>query len=291
MDSRIQVFVAAFLGFCSVYHIFSPHFTSVKQSAWIITTTAALIMTLASAPFLWDYILSGASIQHVRTFTSWSIPATTFFQAYLFAQVSFDLIIGFMYYRSQLSLLTGWIHHIMYIMIVEFSISRSWSHIFMLCSVMEFPTFFLGLTTLYPRLRSNLFFAISFFLTRISFHIVLCMSYLLPKNRAAITDGSFIPALLLLAILPLHAMWFRGCVRGFIRRAGSEQITLRATIWAKVHRPMPYYRLRHVNDAARRVREYAARRVPGRIYQSLPTREKVFDRLGLGKRRLSQTAI
>ena len=41
------------------------------------------------------------------------------------------------YDRSQVGLLTGWIHHPVYIIIVEFAIRRSWSHIFCLCGVME----------------------------------------------------------------------------------------------------------------------------------------------------------
>ena len=54
-----------------------------------------------------------------------------------------DLTLGAVYYRSQIGLLTGWIHHPVYIMIVELFIRRSWTHIFCLCAaIMEVSFFF-----------------------------------------------------------------------------------------------------------------------------------------------------
>ena len=48
---------------------------------------------------------------------------------------------GAVYYRSQVGLLTGWIHHPVYIMIVELAIRRSWTHIFCLAAAMEVSFF------------------------------------------------------------------------------------------------------------------------------------------------------
>jgi hypothetical protein len=64
-------------------------------------------------------------------------------------------------------------------------------------------------------------FAVAFFLTRILFHIILGVSYFLHDNRTQILGGSFVPSILLAMIFPLHAMWFYGCIQGFIRRAAS----------------------------------------------------------------------
>jgi hypothetical protein len=147
---------------------------------------------------------------------------------------------GAAYYRAEVALLTGWIHHTIYVLIVEVAIKRSWAHIFCLCAAMEvndlcldlvailthlaiqLPTFILALGSIYPNFRSNTLFALAFFTTRIVFHILLCVSYLLPNNRAYATGGSFLPAGLLACIFPLHAFWFSGCVKGFIKRNRME---------------------------------------------------------------------
>lgn len=42
-----------------------------------------------------------------------------------------------MQYRSQLSFLTGWVHHLVYIAILEFTIRHAWTHMFCLCACME----------------------------------------------------------------------------------------------------------------------------------------------------------
>ena len=72
---------------------------------------------------------------------------------------------------------------------------------------------------LFPRLRSDILFALTFFTTRIMLHIILCISYILPHNRAHTTDGSILPFTVLTLIFPLHAFWFHGCVKGFLKRS------------------------------------------------------------------------
>jgi hypothetical protein len=83
----------------------------------------------------------------------------------------------------------------------------------------QLPTFILSFTVLVPSLRSNVLFALCFFSTRILLHIILFFSYLPKQVRIATTGGSILPATILAAVFPLHAMWFRGCINGFIRRA------------------------------------------------------------------------
>jgi len=163
-------------------------------------------------------------VKYVRVIPIFSVAATRFFQSYL----AIDLVLGAVYYPSQIGLLTGWIHHTVYIMIVELAIRRSWSHIFCLCAAMEVPTFFLGFMTLHPHLRSNVVFAVAFFLTRILFHIVLGVSYFFHDNRVQATGGSYVPSLLLATIFPLHAMWFHSCIKGFFRRASRRNTPVSA---------------------------------------------------------------
>jgi len=209
-----KTFVPALLAFCAIYHLLAPLFATPKQLSWILTTVASACMTLVSIPFMWDYLLSGGDVKRVRTLSTLTYTTTRFFQAYLVS----DLMMGAVYYRSQVSLVTGWIHHILYVFIIQVTINRAWTQIFCLCALMELPTFLLAISSLYPRLRSNIAFAVAFFVTRILLHIVWCISYLIPTNRAHTTGGSILPSVMLAGIFPLHAIWFQGCLKGFIRR-------------------------------------------------------------------------
>lgn len=154
-----------------------------------------------------------------------------------------------MYHPSEVTLLTGWIHHSVYVGIVQYTIERGWTNIFCLCALMEvcfhilsipsssyslkssqLPTLILGISFLYPRLRSNIAFAVVFFMTRIAFHIVMFVSYLIPYNRASVIGGSYLPSAILAGVFPMHVMWFRGCVQGFVKRHKATHAAREAQI-------------------------------------------------------------
>ncbi|KAJ7778957.1 hypothetical protein B0H16DRAFT_1500597 [Mycena metata] len=202
--STTPVFLPAFLTLCASYPAISPFFPSTRQRAWILTTIASAVMTLASLPFVRDYTLAlraGGGVADVQLRT----PAAV--------AVNRDMFMGGMYYRDQIGVLAGWMHHTVYVGITEIAIRSAWAHIFCFAACMELPTLFLllGLATLLPPLRSNALFALTFLLTRILLHLVLHLSY-------AAAPATRVPAGILALVFPLHMMWFAGCVRGFVRR-------------------------------------------------------------------------
>ncbi|KAF9035107.1 hypothetical protein BDP27DRAFT_1245511, partial [Rhodocollybia butyracea] len=240
-QTQCSTVLLSYTALVSAYYAISPHFPAPKQNSWIITTISSCIMTFASAPFVWDYLAARGDVTAVRAFPELAVTSSRFFQAYLLA----DMSIGAVHYRGQLNIVTGWFHHVLYLGIIEYAIYQKWAYVFSLATCMEFPTFILGLATLFPRLRSNIFFAVSFFLTRILFHSIICIAYYLPKNRplAPLTPlmtpthssssmpmalpsptsltpelGSVVPAVLLTCVFPLHASWFLGCLKGFKKR-------------------------------------------------------------------------
>ena len=72
-----------------------------------------------------------------------------------------------------------------------------------------------------PQLRSDIFFGISFFTTRIALHITVCVSLVI--QRYDVTNGSFGPAIIMACIFPLHAYWFSGFIKGLLKRAAIEE--------------------------------------------------------------------
>ncbi|KAJ6452119.1 hypothetical protein C8R45DRAFT_848006 [Mycena sanguinolenta] len=93
---------------------------------------------------------------------------------------------------------------------------------------MELPTFILGLSTLVPRWRSNVLFAVTFGGTQIAFHLVplyglaMCVSssyfpWQLADARGRVRELRT-PVMILTLVFSPHAMWFRGCITTFVRR-------------------------------------------------------------------------
>jgi hypothetical protein len=86
----------------------------------------------------------------------------------------------------------------------------------------QLPTFDLAISNLFPSVRNDLRFLSSFFLVRIAFHAVLLIDSLRPSSRA-ITDGSWVPAILLGLAFILHASWFRGGLHGYLKRRRAPE--------------------------------------------------------------------
>ncbi|KAJ7836905.1 hypothetical protein B0H14DRAFT_1119251 [Mycena olivaceomarginata] len=166
--SATPIYLLALIFLATSYPALAPAFPKTRQRAWILTTIAAAVMTFASLPFVLDYVKRGG-VGGVLPRTDVAIAMNRFFQAYLTA----DLAVGFLFYRAQVGFLTGWVHHVVYIGIVEVAVRGGWARVFCLAGVMELPTLLLGLSTLFPALRSNVLFSLTFFATRICFHLLM----------------------------------------------------------------------------------------------------------------------
>jgi len=211
-------FSLSFFGLAVFFHVIAPVCSTAKQVSWILTTISSAVMSLASLPFVWAYFAGGGNVKNIKVLPHFAVVVVRFFQAYLAA----DLTLGSIYYRSRISLLGGWIHHSMYVFVIELVVRGSWSHIFCLAGSMEIPTLIFAIATFFPHLRSDILFAVAFFTTRILFHLVLFVSYISEENRMQATGGSFIPAIILAMVFPLHALWFVGAIKSFIRSAAQR---------------------------------------------------------------------
>mmetsp|Transcript_15320 Transcript_15320/g.23068 ORF Transcript_15320/g.23068 Transcript_15320/m.23068 type:complete len:230 (+) Transcript_15320:173-862(+) len=112
-----------------------------------------------------------------------------------------DLTLGWVYYREFLYPLTTIFHHMFFITISLLYLANHTTRGFLLIFVIEVPTFLLSVGTIWPSLRSDLAFGITFLLTRISYH-----AYMLYRLASMHFDGlawksCFMPFL-------LHMFWF-----------------------------------------------------------------------------------
>ncbi|CAE7114254.1 unnamed protein product [Rhizoctonia solani] len=243
-ESVVLLSLLCFVGF---YLCLAPSFDTSKQRSWILTGLSSAITSATAVPYFCDFLVSGGHVHAIRPASAWSDIIVRVFQGYLIS----DLLIGSIFYRQHITLATGWIHHTLYFSLIQYITSVGWSNIFCLALIMEIPTLLLALGSLNPRWRSDYLFAGVFFSTRILLHIALIVAYggvyfgkagnmsgefeatsgsfppILETNRTLSEIQSTqlpksldspLPALFFLAALPMHCMWFKGCVRGILRR-------------------------------------------------------------------------
>ncbi|KAK0546386.1 hypothetical protein OC846_005280 [Tilletia horrida] len=179
----------------------------------------------------WEFF-SLAQIQ-LRTYTV-THPLCMFFIAYLLS----DLFLGAIFYPTMMNIASGWVHHTAYTFFFSFWIHRGWGHIAATAAVMELPTGVMGIACLYPPLRSNMGFTISFFATRVFLHFGILCAVATKKGRYAPgIDGSLGPLISVAVIYPMHLYWGYKCIlsvrRRMRKRALSEKSRLEEGLAAR----------------------------------------------------------
>lgn len=214
---KIASVAAGLLAF--IFYALMSKARSIKQRSWIVTLLSSSTMSLGSLPFLWDFCSSGGLIRPVPSTDTFAEIVCGAFQGFLLA----DLILGSLYYRSQISLLFGWVHHISYAVILPYVSRRGWAPIFALCLAMEIPTCHLSVSFIWPRWRNDRVNTAVFFLFRIALHTALLLRFSTPTHAAALVQGSSMPAFLLTLAFALHLSAFVKNTRSIMRKGRKER--------------------------------------------------------------------
>ncbi|KAJ7279134.1 hypothetical protein C8J57DRAFT_1305646 [Mycena rebaudengoi] len=209
-----QVALAAASTTIFAYHVLQSFYSTKRQRAWIITGLSSCAMTAASVPFVLDIIMSRGDVTALLPRPHLSPLICQIFQGFLIA----DLLVGSRHYPDQLTFCWGWIHHTMYILLMQYTIRRGWTHVFCLCAVMELPTSHLAISFLHPRFRNDWLFCAFFFATRIIAHIFIFLAFC-SSGLSPVYGGNRLPAIFLAIAFPGHLVWFIQSVRGAIRRS------------------------------------------------------------------------
>jgi len=248
---------------------------NLKKRSWVLTTLAAVVMTVCSLPYLRDMFLppdltgkaavillrimdlsgpigtkfetlrpvlaqriakaaetnapwqffSLAEIQP-RTYTL-SHPLCTFFIAYLLS----DLALGAIYYPTMMNMASGWVHHTVYTFFFSYWIHRGWSHIAALALIFELPTAVMGIACLYPPMRSNMGFTLTFFATRVFLHGgLLFATYSKTGRYAPAINGSWGPFVSVAVTYPMHLFWGYKCILSVRKRMRKRALTKKAKL-------------------------------------------------------------
>ena len=146
-----------------------------KQKAYILSIKSSLTLFLIGVYYNYYYFSSHLkedvfynTLEETSTINLGKL-AILYFTAYLIM----DLIIGKIEYPNQIGMLSGYIHHISYIIINCLSLYYGIFPIYLLNMLSELPTLIMSLGSFDTRLRSDLLFGLTFFSTRIFYHVIL----------------------------------------------------------------------------------------------------------------------
>jgi hypothetical protein len=185
-----------------------------KQRAWVLSLVASSVLVIGSLPSVYEFLVTyGGDISQLPTqLSDIDIGVCLFFAAFLVV----DLVIGLVHYHDEIYLLSGWVHHIGYFVLITHLIHHKLTTTFCLLAMMEIPTFLLALGHISPSLRSDLLFGIVFFTTRLAFH-----AYMIKELWARFpVEGPWTG--ILAGIYPLHLYWFYAWTRSYSKRLRSS---------------------------------------------------------------------
>lgn len=193
-----------------------------KKRCWILTTLASFVMCVASLPYLFDLVLGSFDLHAIRPRTKTvAEPLAAFFVAYLLS----DLTLGSIYYRKLINLSSGWIHHTVYTFLFSLWVHKGWAHIAAAAAIFELPTLIMGVASIYPPLRSNIAFTVTFFGTRVFYHFALLLCSVTEHGRSAPgIDGSWGPTISLIVTYPMHLWWGYKCICSIRRRMYKRKL-------------------------------------------------------------------
>ena len=184
---------AVLIGYYILDTLILPHDRTRRSKSWTLSVMVSLIMTLLSIPCIFQYLIYGFTTVAPNEFH-------LFMCCFFIAFVVWDLLLGLFLYRDELDLLVAWIHHLGYFSLLVNLIYYNAMHPFCVASIMELPTFILALGHVWPQFRQNIGFGMSFFVTRIVFHL-----YLIVQMYIYYTPYWW---MVMAGIFPLHAFWF-----------------------------------------------------------------------------------
>lgn len=182
----------------AIYIFLKQYSTNPKSLAWLITMQSSFIFSICGSFHAFNTILYDAwSIDAIYT----ENPFSRFLLIYFTAANFMDIVIGMHDYPKYLDPLTAIAHHIVYNLFMLVLLSHHYANGFILCFLMEIPTFLLAIGTFNKHYRSDSLFGMSFFLTRIVYNIYFA-------NRLRLLSPNGYIWKFCCCVLMLHVYWF-----------------------------------------------------------------------------------
>lgn len=89
-----------------------------------------------------------------------------------------DMILAVLYYKEEMKMDTGWVHHVFYSLLQVYVLSTNWGMSFALHLASELPTFLLAIGAMHEPFAMQDLFGLTFFVFRCAMHTVPTLLYL-----------------------------------------------------------------------------------------------------------------
>jgi len=210
---RTLVYIILILFFCLEYFL-HYHFVNElrpdlneKQKSYILSIKSSLSMLLIGIYYNYHYFTSKFNkadffnILEKKGSLDFGKIIVLYFTAYLIM----DIYIGSQDYAASMKSLSGYFHHTVYTIINMLSLNIGMFPMYLLHMLSELPTLLLSVGSFDSSLRDDNLFGLTFFITRIVYHIIL--TWMFKDNTLMLT--------LSLATLGMHIYWFSGWVKKY----------------------------------------------------------------------------
>ena len=151
-----------------LFLIIHPYFPKPAQKSWLISIISSGFLTIIGF-YRVSRTIAGFDI--LTRDTIHSDDQLSLFAVIYFATCNLlDLILALFYYKDDMDILSGWIHHTFYFLFMVVLIRYHSTFGFSFVFIEEFPTLLLALGHVSSSLRNDLLFGISFIITRVIYH-------------------------------------------------------------------------------------------------------------------------
>lgn len=178
-----------------------------RKMAWVISLVNAFVLTFAAGSY---FIVKVPTFMHDGRAAFHTVDnVSALISIWLCLANAFDLLFGLIFYRTHLDPLTAYVHHTLYIWITitaftgngGFANFEPFSGGLAALLVEELPTLLLALGSVFPSLRTDLGFGLTFFLFRIMFHAAM-MAYSIHSGVSTLVT------ILYCVTMSMHVFWF-----------------------------------------------------------------------------------
>lgn len=189
-----------------------------KQRAHILSIKASLTLFLVSLYFNYKYITSNFDTDvYLGKIDDTNAFVLQLSVLNLMAYFLTDCIVGYNKYHKYMCNLTGYFHHIVYIIVSIVSFKINVTGLYILYLIEELPTIFLSTGSYNQLLRKDYTFGLTFFLTRIIYHIFLTWKF--RSNLMFIIMG--------ILSLSVHSYWFKNWCSKYLNIYFKKAIKLK----------------------------------------------------------------
>lgn len=200
---------------------------AMKRLSWVLTCVNSFALTVIGAMYAYHKLKVPITYGSLHGLDNVSQLVALWFALFNLT----DLVFGTVVYPEHMDPVTAYIHHPLYIYIMYASstghygyhpltllpiVSDGFAPIFLLMCIEELPTFILGIGTVFPALRLDVGFGLTFFLVRIVYHGYVLVQAVRAGVQPLVTG-------LFCLTMAMHLYWFYGWTVSYLKKRPSAE--------------------------------------------------------------------